>query len=60
MITNSALQPLCFLRWPPGSWRDDLWSRMRELFRAYGIHIGLFLLVVFVNLFALWVARVLF
>lgn len=65
MITNSALLAALLLLlavfWVAGE-TTFLVPYKRELFRAHGIHIGLFLLVVFVNLFALCygVARVLF
>lgn len=65
MITNSALLAALLLLlavfWVAGE-TTFLVPYKRELFRVHGIHIGLFLLVVFVNLFALCygVARVLF
>lgn len=65
MITNSAVLAALLLLlavfWVAGE-TTFLVPYKRELFRVHGIHIGLFLLVVFVNLFALCygVARVLF
>lgn len=65
MISNSAfaaaLLMLLALFWIAGE-TTFLVPFKRELFREHGVHIGLFLLVVFVNLFALCfgVARLLF
>ena len=65
MIANSAflaaLLMLLGLFWFAGE-TTFLVPFKRELFREYGVHIGLFLLVVFVNLFAVCygLARVLF
>ena len=55
MITNSALLAALLLLlavfWVAGE-TTFLVPYKRELFRVHGIHIGLFLLAVFVNLFA--------
>lgn len=65
MIANSAflaaLLMLLALFWVAGE-TTFLVPFKRELFREHGLHIGVFLLVVFVNLFALCygVARLLF
>jgi hypothetical protein len=65
MIANSAFSAALLLLlaifWVAGE-TTFLTPFKRELFTEYGIHIGVFLLVVFVNLFAVCygIARVLF